>query len=179
MCMAEWTATDVAHCLAPLRRYARVLTREPGAADELVQETLLRAYERAATFQAGAALKPWLLAILHNLHVGSRRRAAVEVRVIETVAQHSLLNTGDPLPSEHALLLQEVAARFDALPETQRAVLHLIVVEGLSYRQAADALAVPIGTVMSRLSRARAALREPQESAGRPALHLIGGARAS
>lgn len=177
--MADWTPADVAHCLGPLRRYARVLTRDPGAADELVQETLLRAYERASTFQAGAALKPWLLAILHNLHAGGRRREAVEARAIETAAQHGLLNRSDPLPGEHALLLQEVAARFDALPEAQRAVLHLIVVEGLSYRQAADALAVPIGTVMSRLSRARDALREPEQPADRPALHLIGGAHAS
>jgi RNA polymerase sigma-70 factor, ECF subfamily len=173
--MHRWSPEDVHRCLDPLRRYARVLTRDAGAADELVQETLLRAYERAATFRRGAALKPWLLSILHNLHVGHRRRDAAEARALEAAAAQDARGAGEA-EAEQAVLLREVGDRFRALPEAQAAVLHLVAVEGLSYREAADALDVPVGTVMSRLHRARAALREPGPPAeeGR-ALRLIGG----
>lgn len=177
--MPPWFPTDVEACIEPMRRYARVLTRDAAAADELVQDALLRAYERAASYRRGGPLKPWLLSILHNLHVNQRRRASVEARAIEQLELQTRA-ADEGLSADQAITLQEVNRRYQALPEPQRAVLHLTVVEGLSYREVADALAVPIGTVMSRLSRARAALRAPEAAAlNDTSLRLIGGNDAS
>jgi RNA polymerase sigma-70 factor (ECF subfamily) len=159
----------VAH-LDGLRRYARALTRDDAAADDLVQESLLRAIEGADTFRAGGSLRAWLAGIVHNRFVSGRRRQAAEARRDETFAG---LREGSPgiASQEHAAQLALVSDRFDALPEPQRAVLHLVAVEGLSYQEAATALDVPIGTVMSRLSRARAALRAPAEQT--PKLRMV------
>jgi RNA polymerase sigma-70 factor (ECF subfamily) len=159
--------------LPALRRYARSLTQDAESADDLVQQTLLRAIERSATFRTGMALRPWLFSILHNLFVSETRRAGAERRALDQFA-------GQPADREDGsdqgsrLRLQDVARRFERLPAGQREVLHLIVVEGMSYQEASDALSVPIGTVMSRLSRARAGLREGDDKNG-PALRLIGG----
>ncbi len=173
--MTSRIPVDVTQHLPALRRYARSLLRDGAAADDLVQQALLRAYERSATFRPGASLKAWLLAILHNQYVSDRRRAAVEMRVLGELAEAGSQSSGEAGQSQ-ALFLREVAERFAALPDSQRAVLHLIAIEGLSYRQTADALDVPIGTIMSRLSRARAALREPAAArSGDHNLRIIGG----
>jgi len=151
---------EVAAHLESLRRYARALTRDHAAADDLVQEALLRAIERAGTYRSGGSLRAWLAGILHNCFISGRRRQAAEARRDETFA--GLHETaGQEGDQEHAAQLALVADRFYGLPEPQRSVIHLVAVEGLSYQEAASALGVPIGTVMSRLSRARAALRAP------------------
>jgi RNA polymerase sigma-70 factor (ECF subfamily) len=156
--MTNSIPVDVVAHLDSLRRYARALTRDEAAADDLVQESLLRAIERAGTYRPGGSLRAWLAGIVHNRFVSGRRRQAAEARRNETLAgiRGEAVLDGE---QEHAAQLALVAARFDALPDQQRAVLHLVAVEGLSYQEAATALDVPIGTVMSRLSRARAALR--------------------
>ncbi len=160
-----------------MRAYARALTRDPVAADDLVQEALLRAYERAATYRAEHALRSWLLAILHNLFIDSKRREGNEQRRNTRIGQ---LQEGlvAPAHQEHVVHLREIGARFEGLPEEHRAVLSLIGVQGLSYQEAATTLGVPVGTVMSRLHRARAALREPA-AAEATRLHIVGGKDAS
>lgn len=166
---------DVESHIASLRRYARALMRDDAGADDLVQEALLRAIERAATFRAGGSLRAWLTGILHNEFINSVRRQASEARRDRSLAelQGEAVSDGD---QEHAVQLARLATRFHSLPEQQRAVMHLIAVEGLSYRETADAIGVPIGTVMSRLSRARAALRQEQAApGGRQGLRIVGG----
>jgi len=171
--MTNLPSVDVAAHLDSLRRYARALTRDEAAADDLVQEALLRALERAGTYRPGGSLRAWLAGIVHNRFVSGRRRQAAEARRDQTFADFR--DTSVEGDQEHAAQLALVAARFDALPAPQRAALHLVAVEGLSYQEAATALDVPIGTIMSRLSRARAALRAGEARV--PTLRMVRGDR--
>lgn len=163
---------DVLDQLPALRRYALSLTRDPTDAEDLVHDALLRAWEKQGTFRAERGLRQWLLSILHNTFVDRLRTRRAERRRIEQIAgdlradpaAHQLAPAQD-----HALRLAQVRQAFMALPEEQRAVLHLVTVEGLGYSEAAQALGVPVGTVMSRLARARAALRAYEE---RPAADI-------
>lgn len=164
---------DMEADLLAMRRYARSLARDDVDADDVVQDALLRAIERKATYQPDRSRTRWLLAIVHNVFVSGKRRQAAETRRNDRFAE-TLLSSVDPQQEEH-MRLAEIAQGFAALPDAQRAVLHLTAIEGLSYQQAADILGIPIGTVMSRLSRARAALREGQTGKGHPHLRLVGG----
>ena len=139
-----------------LRRYAYALVRDHDAADDLVQDTLERALSRWYLRRDGGDVRAWLFAILRNLHVsGWRQRQRRGV--------HVPLDTA-PLPGtaptqEAALETQDVLAALDELPEDQKSLLLLVGVEDFSYDAAARILGLPIGTVMSRLSRARQKLR--------------------
>jgi RNA polymerase sigma-70 factor (ECF subfamily) len=157
---------DVIAHLSPLRRYARALTRDEARADDLVQDALARAFERRATFRAGTDLRNWLLSILHNLFVDDCRRREAEARRATEIAK--LAEVSAPAGQESRLHLQQIGQAFLALPREQRAVLHLVAIEGLSYQEAADALGIAVGTLMSRLSRARAALRAFEAGAQGP-----------
>jgi RNA polymerase sigma-70 factor (ECF subfamily) len=167
---------DVVAQLGPLARYALTLTRDPAAAEDLVQETLVRAYAKRALFKAQGDLRAWLFSILHNTFVSSHRRLAAEARRDQAAA--GLAPPAVPPDQEQAAQLAGVRAALQALPLDQRAVIHLVTIEGLSYQEAADALGTPVGTVMSRLSRARAALRAQvagEAAPARRALRLVGG----
>ncbi len=141
--------------LPRLRRYARVLTGEPAGADDLVQDTLERALERHHQWQPGSDLRAWLFSIMHN-------------RRIDVVRRDRYTSLDD---DAHAAQAEPAAAGFDTfesidlqraferLGDEHREVLALVAIEQLSYEEAAGALGVPIGTVMSRLSRARQRLR--------------------
>jgi RNA polymerase sigma-70 factor (ECF subfamily) len=160
--------------LAAMRRYARVLARDHQDADDVVQDALVRAIERDATYERGRGRRRWLLAIVHNVFVSGVRRQGAERRrddrFAETLVAHS------DAAQEHHARLTDIARGFAALSEHQRAVLHLTAVEGLSYQECADLLGVPVGTIMSRLARARAALRERDEQPVREAgLRIVGG----
>lgn len=153
---------DVAGEAPALRRYARSLTRDAAAADDLVQDTLMRAIEGQSSFRSDSRLRPWLLAILHNCFVSDRRRELM---------RHDVERHAERLGQRSAAAAQESMARLAwletavaRLPEEQQAVLNLVAVHGFSYADAAMMMAVPIGTVMSRLSRARARLREAEEA---------------
>lgn len=168
---SEKRTFDVIGQLAGLRRYARSLVRNSSDAEDLVHDALLRAYERKETFRSGANLKAWLFTILHNLHIDRRRAEAVR-------RQDDVVDTEPAYPAgqEDAVRLQQVRRAFMDLPAEQREALHLVAVEDLSYQQAADALGIPVGTLMSRLSRARARLRSFEDDDRRPAhLKLVGG----
>ncbi|MCR5878154.1 sigma-70 family RNA polymerase sigma factor [Phenylobacterium sp. J367] len=167
---------DVVQHLPQMLRYARALVRDASAAEDLVQSALERAHARRATFRDGADLRAWLLAILHNAFVSAERsRRAAAAR--DAAAARTAPVAAEPV-QEHAADLQLVQAAFRRLSPEHRAVLHLVAVEGLSYPVAAAALEIPVGTVMSRLSRARAALRAElggAEAPARPRLRLVGG----
>ena len=160
--------------LAAMRRYARALARDRQDADDVVQDALVRAIERDATYQPGRNRRRWLLAIVHNVFVSGLRRRMAERRRDDRLADVQVAHSD--AAQEHHARLADIARAFAALPEHQRAVLHLTAVEGLSYQQCADVLGVPVGTVMSRVARARAALREWDEQAPEaPPLRIVGG----
>jgi RNA polymerase sigma-70 factor, ECF subfamily len=164
---------DVVGQLAALRRYARSLTRDDVDAEDLVHDTLLRAYERRSTFKPGRNLRTWLMSILHNRFIdGTRGRRAEAVR-IEAVS--GLAEAQEPAGQDHAVRLAEVRRMFLSLPEEQRAALHLVAIEGFSYEEAALTLGIPVGTLMSRLGRARAALRAAEDVAAPPSPTLADG----
>jgi len=156
--------------LAAMRRYARALARHDQDADDIVQDALVRAIEREGSFDPARARRPWLMAIVHNVFVTRKRREAAEARRDMRFAE-TLLSRVDP-EQEQMTRLSEVARAFAALPDSQRATMHLIAVEGMNYQEAADVLGVPIGTIMSRLSRARTAMRRRDAS---PQLRIVGG----
>jgi RNA polymerase sigma-70 factor (ECF subfamily) len=157
---------EIASLLEPqipaLRRYAWALLSDSEAADDLVQDTLERAISRWSQRQREGDLRAWLFAIQRNLFLnGVRRRKARGAHVGEEALNE--LQAPGMSPEGHAGL-RDVLAGLDALPEEQRSILLLVGVEDLSYEQAAQVLDVPLGTVMSRLSRARARMREFMES---------------
>ena len=143
--------------LPRLRRYARALTRDPSRADDLVQDTLVRALDKQHLYQDGTNLRAWLFTLMHNQHVNNARRNVREDNSldVDTVAAH-LVAVTDPTASRQ---LRELDEAIGKLAMEQRQVILLIGLEGMSYEEAAVILDVPIGTVRSRLSRGREALR--------------------
>ena len=143
-----------------LRRYAWALCRNGQDADDLVQDCLVRALGRWHLRRPEASLRAWLFTILHNGFISTRRQAARRPQVELPAEDERPTQAGQ----EHALMLDEVAAALETLPDEQRAVLLLVGVEDLTYEEAARVLDVPVGTVMSRLSRGRERLRRAVEN---------------
>jgi RNA polymerase sigma-70 factor, ECF subfamily len=144
-----------------LRRYARALVRNRAAADDLVQDCLERAvrhwHERRESDP-----RPWLFTILHNVAVNQFRRSARRGKHI-AIDEANEDDFGQDAVQEQKLMYQDVLDKLARLPEDQRAVLLLVAVEDLSYADTARVLDIPIGTVMSRLSRAREKLQQEIE----------------
>lgn len=151
------TAFNVTGQLPALKRYARALTRDETEAEDLVHDTVLRAYEGRGSFRPDGDLKRWLFSVLHNTFVSTRRSRRAHQRRIDGVAE--ITETETQASQEASLRLSQIRVAFAALPAEQREVLHLVAIEGMAYGEAADVLGVPLGTLMSRLGRARAALR--------------------
>ena len=140
-----------------LRRYARALTRSADRADDLVQETLLRAISKSHLWQTGTDVRAWLFTIMHNHYVNMVRRAIRDETTVDIEQiSSSLVAVTDPTSSRQ---LREVEQALGRLPGEQREVILLVGLEGMSYQTAAEVLSVPVGTVRSRLSRGRDALR--------------------
>ncbi|SEA05016.1 RNA polymerase sigma factor [Variovorax sp. YR216] len=146
-----------------LRRYARALTGDAWAADDLVQDTLERACTKWRLWSVGTDLRAWLFTIMHNVFASQVRRAPARNTVDVDDVIHELRVVDSH--RDQAIDLQRCVL---LLPEDQRAVLLLVALEDLSYAQVAKVLGVPLGTVMSRLSRARDRLRELMEAAPPP-----------
>jgi RNA polymerase sigma-70 factor (ECF subfamily) len=167
---------DITPHLEDLWRYARVLTRDDVEADDLVQEALARALAFSRSFDTTRPLLPWLVKILRNTFMAGVTRKSTEKRRLQV---YSLLSNPQLLPSqEHSADLVNVRRAIGALPAEQGEVLHLVGVLGFTYADAAGILGVPTGTVMSRLSRARAALRQSLQHSGAAApamLRVVGG----
>lgn len=167
---------DITPHLEDLWRYGRVLTHNDADADDLVQEALVRALASVHSYDPSRPVMPWLITIVRNTFLTSAVRADAEKRRLAAYVEQSdaLL-----LPSqEHSAELSNVRKALAHLPTEQAEVLHLVGVLGFTYSDAAAVLGVPVGTVMSRLSRARAALKHSMEtiSEGAPAqLKVVGG----
>ncbi|AWN41049.1 sigma-70 family RNA polymerase sigma factor [Methylobacterium durans] len=156
---------DIVDLLVPLRRYARALTRDTLRADDLVHDTLVRALESQATLRPSTNLRTWMMTVLHNVFIDDQRRKRVEARHADVLVQ---MSDEVALPAQEGQVrLAQIREAFQTLPEEQRAALHLVTIEGMAYADAAAVLGIPIGTLMSRLGRGRAALRAFEE--GRPA----------
>jgi RNA polymerase sigma factor (sigma-70 family) len=147
-----------------LRRYARALMRDRAAADDLVQDCLERAVSRWHQRRDGS-VRAWLFTILHNLAITQFRQATARGRhmPIDDAGEQELVSAA---PQEQRLIYRDVLSKLARLPEEQRAVLLLVAVEDLSYADAAKVLGVPVGTVMSRLSRARERLQQEMDAVG-------------
>jgi RNA polymerase sigma-70 factor, ECF subfamily len=157
-----------------LYRTARRLTRSPADAEDLVQETYLKAFRSADRFEPGTNLRAWLYTILHNTarnQVRDRAREAISAdpdtieRAADLVAAGGAPGLSSPAATPEALLLRDVLApeiqeAIDTMPEAFRQAVWLRDVEGFSYAEIAEMLSVPIGTVMSRISRGRRLLFE-------------------
>ncbi len=148
------TEAEVAVHIPRLRRYARALVGERHAADDLVQDTLERALNKFHLWRQGSDLRAWLFAIMHNVFVNQlRARGARPEEPLDESFDVAAAAAGDRLE------VRDLDAALARLPVEQREVLLLVGLEELSYAEAARALGIPIGTVMSRLFRGRERLR--------------------
>jgi RNA polymerase sigma-70 factor, ECF subfamily len=153
---------DLLAAIPRLRRYARVLTGDPARADDLVQETLARGWEKRRLWAAGTDLRAWLFTIMHNVFVNQR---AMAVRESQNVSLDAEGDAGAAwqvpvrAPQQTHVELLEVLRQLAKLPPEQREVLVLAAVDEMRYEEIATMLSIPVGTVMSRLSRAREKLR--------------------
>ncbi|EWY42198.1 RNA polymerase sigma factor [Skermanella stibiiresistens SB22] len=160
--------------MLPLRRYALALTGKSDQSDDLVQETLARAIEGAASWDPRRDLRKWLFGIMRNTHASLSRRRALEGEVAGELA--SLSDGSAPASQFSRVHFSETIASLMRLPDEQREVMVLIAVESFSYKDAAELLGVPVGTVMSRVARAREALRSastPPAADDKPVLRLV------
>jgi RNA polymerase sigma-70 factor, ECF subfamily len=140
-----------------LRRYARALLGDPVRADDLVQETLLRALSRQHLWRPGTDMRAWMFTILHNLNVNNQRKRQTrgdEQELVEDQPELAAVAT-----QEQALEIRDLARALQVLPQAQRQVVLLVGLEGMDYKRVATVLDIPVGTVMSRLHRGREALR--------------------
>jgi RNA polymerase sigma-70 factor (ECF subfamily) len=147
-------AEDIVELIPRLRRYARALAADRNAADDLVQDTLERAWSKLHLYRRGTDLRAWLFTVMHNVFVNQRRAARISVSLDETMPE-----LAQPVRETDSLVLRDLDAAIRRLSPDQREVLLLVALEDMSYDEAAVALEIPIGTVMSRLSRAREKLR--------------------
>jgi RNA polymerase sigma-70 factor (ECF subfamily) len=148
---------DIEAEIPRLRRYARALTRDIVTADDLVQECLTRALSKSHLWEQGTDLRAWLFTILHNQHINHVRRTAREGTAVGLSEREPQLARA---PQQGIRLeLRDLERAIAKLPRTQRSVILLVGLEGMSYEEVATVLDVPVGTVRSRLSRGREALR--------------------
>lgn len=158
---AERIRRMVLDSLPHLGRYALSLTGEGAAADDLVQATVLKVLERPDRYreQPGKSFRSWLFRLCRNVWIDEwrreRARGGGRTATLDALGDPPIDGAG---AMEARLDWRDTMAAFARLPEAQREVLHLVAVEGMSYREAAELLAVPVGTVMSRLARARTRL---------------------
>lgn len=159
---------EIVEALPSLRRFAYALTGARADADDLLQATVLRLLEKGAPEDAD--VRKWAFRVCKNIWIDDRRARAVRLQT----AASGALDGATAFDGERAaigrLALNEADRALTALPTEQRAALSLVAVEGMTYAEAAEALEVPVGTIMSRIARARAALCEalPSTIAGKP-----------
>lgn len=161
----------IVELIPSLRRYARALTGSADEADDLVQDCLERAMSRWHLWQRDRSLRPWLFTIMHNLFISGRRRAARRPVEVE-------LDGNDDVPGVQptqlaGLEMADLAAALQQLSADQREAVLLVGLEGCTYAEVASITGVPIGTVMSRLSRGRDRLRLLLAGGGGPALRRV------
>jgi RNA polymerase sigma-70 factor (ECF subfamily) len=159
--MTPEDARAVEQLIPNLRRYARALVRDPDLADDLVQDCLERAISRFHYFEPGTNLRGWLFTILLNIVRSHTRSAKWRNQALPLDELNSRATV--PGSQEVSLTMRDLQRAFDQLAPSFREVIMIVAVEGLSYEEAAGIIGTPVGTVRSRLSRARSQLREALE----------------
>lgn len=155
---------ELAGLLPRLRRFGRALARDAADADDLVQTALERALKAREQWTPGTRLDSWMLRIMRNCWIDETRSRTRRART--QAPEEDGLDVGDPAADpEQRAAMRDVDRAMAALPEQQREVIALVLVEGLAYREAADVLDIPIGTLTSRLTRGRQALVQMLEAA--------------
>jgi len=147
-----------------LRRYARALAGNRADADDLVQDTLERAWSRAGLWRGVSDMRGWLFSIMHNLHVDGVRRPRVATQAMDDDTPEIAVA---PTQGERLAVL-DLQAAIDLLPIEQKEIVLLVALEDMSYAEVASTLGIPIGTVMSRLSRGRERLRALMDGRAAP-----------
>lgn len=151
-------ADELIALLPALRRYALSLCRRADQADDLVQTAVERAFAARASRDPALPLRAWTFRILRNAFIDQTRRTATRGETVDITENPDLLSVDGAHHTEVHLMLASARAAMDALPPDQRDIMHLVCVEEMSYAEAAALLDIPIGTVMSRLARARTAV---------------------
>lgn len=155
-----------------LRRYARALASDPERAEDLLQDSLERAWGRMHLWMPGSDLRAWLFTIMHNVHLNQLRRIHREPSFVAVdELGYDVADTGPATDS--AVQARDLGEALALLPDAQREVLLLVAVEALRYDQVAEILGVPTGTVMSRLHRARTRLRQIMDDDDRNGLRRV------
>ncbi len=161
----------VAEQIPRLRRYARVLTRDRERADELVQDCLERALSRLHRWRAGSDLRAWLFSIMHNLYVNQVRRHRNGPDFVPLEDEDC--TAGAPTVTESSPDVHGLEAALAELPDEQREIIQMVCLEEMKYEDVARILAIPLGTVMSRLHRGRERLRVAMSGNSKPHLRRI------
>lgn len=165
--MTDWRLTvnevyrDIEQHIPYLRRYAGTLTRDPAAADDLLQDSMVNALSKCHLYRPGTNLRAWLFTILRNQHVSSVRRTIREGIPVDPDAAASSLASKPH--QEHGLSVEAVDKALRSLPEGQRRLIEQVALEGRSYEDVAEHHGLALGTVKSRISRGRSQLRRTLE----------------
>jgi len=156
--------------LPRVQRFAYALTGNLDQGDDLAQEACARALARINQWQPGTRLDSWMFRITHNIWLDRLRASKVRGEVVDIAAMHNLSGVDGRDVMEHRQTLATVMEGVEKLPPEQKVLIALVCIEGLSYKDTAKIVDVPIGTVMSRLARARKALHQlvNRESGGGP-----------
>jgi RNA polymerase sigma-70 factor, ECF subfamily len=143
--------------LPPLRRYARILTRDVAAAEDLVQDCIARALEKIGLWEQGTDLRAWMFTILYRQHISRARRDARQRASMELQKSHARV----PLSPNQTIRLEvrDLKRAIAKLPEEQQSVILLVGLKGMAYAEAAAVVNAPVGTVRSRVARGRETLR--------------------
>ena len=166
--MTDELRTRMVELLPRLRRFAVALTGDLDQADDLVQETCTRALARVEQWQQGTRLDSWMYRIAQNLWIDRARARKARGEHVEVEAAEDLAGSDGRIVAESRLTLEAVSAAMAHLAEEQRVLVALVCVDGLSYKEAAEITQTPIGTVMSRLARARRELHTRLEGPAQP-----------
>lgn len=150
--------SEVLQHITALRRYARALTSDTNKAEDLVQDSLERALQRFHLYQEGTNLKAWLFTIMHNVYVNNVRKSSSEPNFVS----YDNINASqlDPQDIEDDVTIRDLKCALTKLPNDQKDILLLVGLEGFGYKEVSTMLDIPLGTVMSRLHRAREKLRQ-------------------
>ena len=146
-----------------LRAFARTLTGDPTSADDLAQEAMMKAWDARASYQMGTNMKAWTFMILRNQFYSEKRRSWRQTQLDQEAAERTLIAVDDP---EAPVALDELRQALKSLPEEQREALILVGAGGFAYEEAAEICQCAVGTVKSRVSRARKALQATLERGG-------------
>ena len=155
--------TQLVSLIPHLRAFARTLAGDPTAADDLAQDAMMKAWDARASYQMGTNMKAWTFMILRNQFYSEKRRSWRQSQLDQEAAERTLVAVYDP---EAPVALDELRLALASLPEEQREALVLVGAGGFAYEEAAEICNCAVGTVKSRVSRARRALQQTLEHGG-------------